>query len=71
MTALLALNLSTFPTPPGEAGLIDLGPLLGIWYLLVTIKIELALRWVKEQQQSKAPDYLRSPASAISADVAS
>jgi hypothetical protein len=31
--AVLALNLSTFPTPPAEAGLVDVGPAIGLWYL--------------------------------------
>jgi len=35
--ALLVLNLSTFPIPPANKNLIDLGPLLGVWYLVVTI----------------------------------
>jgi len=35
--ALLVLNLSTFPIPPANKNLIDLGPLLGLWYLVVTI----------------------------------
>ena len=32
---LLALNMTTFPTGPAEAGLFDLGPFLGIWTLAV------------------------------------
>ena len=35
--ALLILNLLTFPTPPAAKNLVDLGPLVGIWYLVVTI----------------------------------
>lgn len=35
--ALLILNLWTFPIPPANKNLVDLGPLLGLWYLIVTI----------------------------------
>ena len=41
--ALLILNLWTFPTPPATRGLVDLGPLVGIWYLAVTIMM---IRWL-------------------------
>jgi hypothetical protein len=33
-TALLALNMWTFPIPPSEAGLVDLGPATAIWWLV-------------------------------------
>jgi hypothetical protein len=46
---LLVFNLATFPIPPGESGLIDLGPLLGIWYLVVTILIIRSLKWFDQQ----------------------
>ena len=36
---LLALNLWTFPVPPAEAGLIDVGPLTGIWWVLVVVRM--------------------------------
>jgi hypothetical protein len=45
--ATLVLNLSTFPIPPGEAGLIDLGPAIGLWYLAVTLRIVGSLRWAR------------------------
>lgn len=44
---LLVLNFWTFPQPPGEAGLIDVGPLVAAWYLAVTIMSLRALPWVR------------------------
>jgi hypothetical protein len=44
---LLFLNLYTFPTPPGQAGLIDFGPLVGLWYLAVSVQAWRSLRWAK------------------------
>lgn len=41
---LLIFNLLTFPTPPGDGGLIDLGPFVGFWYLLVTVAMWRTLR---------------------------
>ena len=41
--ALLVLNLWTFPTPPAAKNLVDLGPLIGVWYLAVTIMM---IRWL-------------------------
>jgi uncharacterized membrane protein len=47
--SLIVLNAYTFPVPPAESELIDLGPLVGIWYLAVTIIIIARLSWVKEK----------------------
>jgi hypothetical protein len=47
--ALLALNFYSFPTPPGEAGLVDLGPAVGLWYLAVTIQMRRSLPWARER----------------------
>jgi hypothetical protein len=44
---LLALHLYTFPTPPQNAGLVDLGPALGLWYLVVTIQMWRSLSWAR------------------------
>ena len=41
--ALLTLNLWTFPTPPAAKNLVDLGPLVGLWYLAVTVMMA---RWL-------------------------
>lgn len=45
---LLVLNLSTFPTPPADAGLFDAGPLVGGWYLVVTIAAWRGLRRMRQ-----------------------
>lgn len=36
-TVVLALNLWTFPVPPDQAGWVDAGPVLALWYLAVII----------------------------------
>jgi len=48
---LLVLNIYTFPIPPGEAGLIDLGPFTALWYLAVTIMISISYGWAKDNLQ--------------------
>jgi len=35
---LLALNLATFPRPPADAGSVDVGPAVGMWFMLVSIR---------------------------------
>lgn len=45
--ALLFFNLYTFPTPPANAGLVDLGPFVGLWYLAVTVQMWRSLRWAE------------------------
>lgn len=46
---LLAFNFYTFPKPPGTAGLVDLGPAVGFWYLVVTIQMWRSLPWARLQ----------------------
>lgn len=45
---LLAFNFYAFPEPPGETNLVDLGPLVGLWYLVVTVQMWRSLSWVKQ-----------------------
>jgi hypothetical protein len=47
--ALYALNFASFPTPPADAGLIDLGPLIGLWYAAVSVQA-LRLRRLTRQR---------------------
>ncbi|MCW8824704.1 MAG: hypothetical protein OQK63_11460, partial [Ignavibacteriaceae bacterium] len=46
---MIILNAVSFPVPPANAGLIDLGPLIGLWYLVVTLFIIFNFKWVDEQ----------------------
>jgi len=43
----LYFNLSTFPTPPAGAGSFDIGPLVGLWFLAVTIMVIASLKWMR------------------------
>ena len=43
----LYLNFSTFPTPPGQAGSFDIGPLAGLWFLALMIMIIINFKWFK------------------------
>lgn len=45
--ALLCVTLYTFPAPPADAGLVDLGPALGVWYLAVTLRTWQSLDWAQ------------------------
>ena len=45
---LLAFNFYSFPEPPGESNLIDLGPFVGLWYLAVTIQMWRSLSWARQ-----------------------
>jgi hypothetical protein len=42
--ALLVLNALTFPRPPANAGLLDVGPVIGLWYMAVSVRLGLLLR---------------------------
>jgi hypothetical protein len=55
-TALMGLNLAAFPENPGRAGWIDVGPLVGGWYLWVTLRMATSLRWAHEHRGASATD---------------
>lgn len=44
---LLIFNLYSFPIPPANADLIDFGPFVGLWYLIVSIQMVRAITWAK------------------------
>ncbi|MFC2084969.1 hypothetical protein ACFLS9_07930 [Bacteroidota bacterium] len=46
---MIVFNILTFPVPPAESYLIDLGPLVGLWYLAVTIRIIFSFNWINER----------------------
>ena len=46
---LIVLNAVSFPVPPANAGLVDAGPLVGLWYLAITIMIIFNIKWVDER----------------------
>lgn len=45
---LLGFNLYSFPIPPANADLIDFGPFVGLWYLVVSIQALRSLAWAKK-----------------------
>ena len=48
----LALNLWTFPTPPDQEGLVELGPLVWLWLIVVFVQTLTLANWAGEQFQS-------------------
>ena len=54
--ALLILNLWTFPIAPAYAGLIDLGPLVALWFMAVFVRMLMPRGWGDEStKDSPAP----------------
>jgi hypothetical protein len=47
---LLVFNLITFPTPPDSAGLVDVGPIMGVWYLVISVQMLRSVRWIRERE---------------------
>lgn len=49
--ALLLLNMATFPIPPAQAGSIDLGPVVGTWYLILMIRMLRSRKWLATAEE--------------------
>jgi drug/metabolite transporter superfamily protein YnfA len=45
----LGFNLCTFPHNPGTAGLIDTGPLVGLWFTAVSIRVLFSFKWLEHK----------------------
>lgn len=48
---LLIFNIATFPLPPANAGLVDLGPVSGLWYVIVCARLGVAYVLVGRQRR--------------------
>jgi hypothetical protein len=48
---LIIFNAVSLPFPPVDAGLVDPGPFVGLWYFVVTLIIIFNLKWVDEQTE--------------------
>jgi hypothetical protein len=51
--ALIAINLATFPEPPGHAGLVDPGPFIGLWYVVASVRLLRSGRWVAAHAETQ------------------
>lgn len=51
---VLLLNFYTFPTPPAEAGSVDVGPFVGLWYLAATLQAWRSIAWARERLEPTA-----------------
>jgi hypothetical protein len=48
-SSLLFFNLITFPHPPASKGLFDVGPLTGLWALVVIIQSLRSINWMDKE----------------------
>lgn len=51
---LLVFNIATFPNPPDISGLVDVGPLIGIWYLVVYVRLGVSAVLLERQNRRAA-----------------
>lgn len=52
---LLVLNLWTFPIPPGDSGLFDAGPFVGLWFLVLFLRVLFSVKWWNNRYVVTAP----------------
>jgi hypothetical protein len=52
---LIIFNAISFPTPPADSGLIDLGPFVGLWYFAATVIMIVNFKGIWAQQRSEVP----------------
>jgi len=48
-SSLLFFNLFTFPHPPASKGLFDIGPITGLWALVVIIQSLRSIKWMDQE----------------------
>lgn len=53
---LIVINLAMFPEPPGHAGVIDLGPFIGLWYVVVSVRLLTSGRWIAAREAASDRD---------------
>jgi hypothetical protein len=58
---LLAFNIATFPTPPANAGLVDVGPLVGLWYLVVYVRLGISSVLLKRHPRKSTAELSTQP----------
>jgi hypothetical protein len=48
-SSVLILNLITFPHPPANKGLFDVGPFTGLWALVVIVQSLRSIKWMDQE----------------------
>ena len=57
---LLIFNIATFPKPPDTAGLVDFGPLLGLWYAAIYVRLGISAILLGRQRKSTTPSTIQA-----------
>jgi hypothetical protein len=50
----LVLNLWTFPIPPAEQGLVDVGPAVGLFYAAIVVQLVRRRKWFRQCSEAAA-----------------